>query len=65
MLRHDVPSQSPNLNACFLKSRRTVYRNRNEDYYDKVRVNRGPFSYEKALHKRKVWVKPLFAETED
>jgi hypothetical protein len=59
-------------NACYLKSRctssengRTVYRPRDEDYYDRVRAYRGTFSYEKALRKRKVWVEPLFAEAKD
>lgn len=56
-------------NACELKKRctdshngRTVYRPRDEDYYDRVRAYRGAFVYEKALRKRKVWIEPLFAE---
>jgi transposase len=56
-------------NACELKSQctgsengRTVYRPRDEDYYDRVRGYRGSVAYENALGKRKVWVEPLFAE---
>ena len=44
---------------------RTVYRPRDEDYYDRVRAYRGTHPYEKALRKRKVWVEPLFAEAKD
>ncbi len=59
-------------NACKLKDRctdskngRTVYRPRDEDYYDRVRAYRGTHPYEKALRKRRVWVEPLFAEAKD
>jgi|SRR5215212_9986807 len=59
-------------NACKLKNRctdskngRTVYRPRDEDYYDRVRAYRGTFAYDKALQKRRVWVEPLFAEAKD
>ena len=59
-------------NACELKKRctdsengRTVYRPRDEDYYDRVRAYRGTHPYEKALRKRKVWVEPLFAEAKE
>jgi hypothetical protein len=59
-------------NACELKKRctdsengRTIYRPRDEDYYDRVRAYRGTFPYEKALRKRKVWVEPLFAEAKE
>jgi transposase len=59
-------------NACELKklctdskNGRTVYRPRDEDYYDRVRAYRGTHPYEKALRKRKVWVEPLFAEAKD
>ena len=59
-------------NACELKKRctdsgngRTVYRPRDEDYYDRVRAYRGTHPYEKALRKRAVWVEPLFAEAKD
>ena len=59
-------------NACELKKQctnskngRTVYRPRDEDYYDRVRAYRGTPPYEKALRKRKVWVEPLFAEAKD
>jgi hypothetical protein len=44
---------------------RTVYRPREEDYYDRVRAYRGTHPYEKALRKRKVWVEPLFAEAKE
>ncbi len=59
-------------NACVLKKRctnsnngRTVYRHRDEDYYDRVRAYRGTFPYEKALRKRQVWVEPLFGEAKE
>ncbi len=59
-------------NACELKklctdskNGRTVYRPRDEDYYDRVRAYRGTHPYEKALRNRKVWVEPLFAEAKD
>jgi Transposase DDE domain len=59
-------------NACKLKNRctdskngRTVYRPRDEDYYDRVRAYRRTHPYEKALRKRRVWVEPLFAEAKD
>jgi transposase len=46
-------------NACELKKRctdsengRTIYRRPDEDYYQRVRVYRGSFPYEKALRKR-------------
>jgi hypothetical protein len=44
---------------------RTIYRPRDEDYYDRVRAYRGTFPYEKALRMRKVWIEPLFAEAKD
>src|SRR3712207_1815716 len=44
---------------------RTIYRPRDEDYYDRVRAYRETFPYEKALRKRKVWIEPLFAEAKD
>lgn len=36
-----------------------------EAYVDRVRTYRGIFPYEKALRKRRVWVKLLFAEAKD
>lgn len=39
-----------------------VLRYFDEAYVDRVRAYRGTFPYEKALRKRRVWVKPLFAE---
>jgi Transposase DDE domain len=59
-------------NASELKKRctdsengRTIYRPRDEDYYDRARAYRETFPYEKALRKRKVWIEPLFAEAKD
>jgi hypothetical protein len=59
-------------NACELKKRctaseqgRTIYRRPDEGYYERVRVYRGSYPYEKALRKRRVWVEPLFAEAKD
>jgi len=42
-----------------------VLRYFDEAYVDRVRGYRGTFPYEKALHKRRVWVEPLFAEAKD
>ena len=59
-------------NACPCKNRcttgdqgRTVRRQFDEDYLDRVRAYRGTGPYEKALRKRGVWVEPLFAEAKD
>jgi hypothetical protein len=42
-----------------------VLRYFDELYVDRVRSYRDTFPYEKALRKRRVWVKPLFAEAKD
>src|SRR3712207_2109395 len=47
------------------KNGRTVYRHRDEDYYDRVRAYRGTFPCAKALCKRQVWVEPLFGEAKE
>jgi hypothetical protein len=59
-------------NACQLKAKcttseggRMLYRPLEEDFYDRVRVYRGTFAYEKALRKRSVWVEPLFGEAKE
>jgi transposase len=59
-------------NTCEPKKRctdsdngRTIYRHRDEDYYDRVRAYRGTFPYEKALRKRQVWIEPLFGEAKE
>jgi hypothetical protein len=58
--------------ACELRPRCTenktghqVLRYFDEAYVDRIRAYRGTFPYEKALRKRRVWVKPLFAEAKD
>ncbi len=58
--------------ACSLKPKctpnkrgRTVFRQFDEGYVDRVRAYRETEPYHKALRKRKVWVEPLFAEAKD
>ncbi|MGI8911845.1 MAG: transposase [Rubrobacteraceae bacterium] len=41
---------------------RAVARSFDEEYYDRVREYQGTEPYQKALCKRKVWIKPLFGE---
>jgi transposase len=59
-------------NACPLKERctatpygRTITRDYDEDYLDRVRAAQGTPAYRKAIRKRSVWVEPLFAEAKD
>jgi transposase len=59
-------------NACPLRDRctassrgRTVVRNYDEDYMDRVRSYADRAAYHKALRKRSVWVEPLFGEAKD
>ncbi len=47
------------------KRGRQVLRHFDEGYVDRVKAYRGTFPYEKALRKRRVWVKPLFAEAKE
>jgi len=56
-------------NACPLKSRctasehgRTVRRSFHEVYLDRVRGYHTTAAYQRAMHKRKIWPEPLFAE---
>jgi transposase len=59
-------------NACPLKERctdsargRTVVRNYDEAYVERVRAYQDSAAYRKAVRKRSVWVEPLFAEAKD
>jgi len=59
-------------NACPLKTQcttsdkgRTIHRNVEERYLDRVRAYHQTEAYEQAMGKRKVWVEPLFAEAKD
>ncbi len=56
-------------NSCLLKSKctegksgRTVNRNFDEEYFEKVKAYYGLAAYKKAMRKRKVWIEPMFAE---
>jgi len=58
--------------ACPLKARctqssrgRTVSRQDEEAYFDRVRAYQGTEAYTKAVRKRSVWVEPLFAEAKE
>lgn len=59
-------------NTCPLKKRctassqgRQITRHFDEQYLDRVRAYHQTEAYQKAMRKRKVWVKPLFAEAKD
>jgi transposase len=59
-------------NACPLKpectsgdSGRVLMRSFEEELLERVRAYRQTWPYEKALHKRKVWVEPMFAEAKE
>jgi len=65
-------AEAATCNACPLKERctatpygRTIARDYDEDYLDRVRAYQGTPSYRKAVRKRSVWVEPLFAEAKD
>jgi transposase len=56
-------------NSCLLtskciegKSGRTVNRNFDEEYFEKVKGYYGLAAYKKAMRKRKVWIEPMFGE---
>jgi len=65
-------ADAPTCNACPLKQRctlsssgRTVVRNYDEEYIDRVRAYQDTDAFKKARRKRSVWVEPLFAEAKD
>jgi transposase len=56
-------------NACPIKSEctpsehgRLLHRSFDEEYFERVRAYHKTEPYQKAMHKRSVWVEPLFAE---
>ncbi len=58
--------------ACVLRERctastqgRSLSRNYDEEYLDRVRAYRATPPYKRALRKRQVWVEPLFGEAKD
>jgi hypothetical protein len=58
--------------TCTLRSQctasvkgRTVHRQFDEEYLDRVRSYHKTAAYQKAMRKRKVWVEPLFAEAKE
>jgi hypothetical protein len=65
-------AEATTCNVCPLKAQctthnrgRTVSRNYDEAYVERVRAYQGTAPYEKARRKRSVWVEPLFAEAKD
>lgn len=65
-------AEAATCNACPLKanctpgtSGRYISRNFAEEYFERVRSYQTTQAYKKALHKRSVWVEPLFAEGKD
>ena len=69
---HVYRAEAATCNACPLKDRctastrgRTVVRNYDEEYIERVRSYADTAAYHKALRKRSVWVEPLFGEAKD
>lgn len=65
-------AEATTCNVCPLKAQcttvtsgRTVSRNYDEEYIDRVRAYQETDAFTKARRKRSVWVEPLFAEAKD
>ena len=61
LLPSAMPAQSKCSGTTSTQGRR-VYRHVGEEYVERVRTYQQTPTYQKALRKRQVWVKPLFAE---